>query len=202
MQVFHVNPEPGAQIHDTDPFATPDSDRSPVRRMRGRLAATVTLWTAGGSAASGTAGSGDRIAPAGLTVASTLVADGEPGRLLGLVDAESEFWAAASATGRFAVATLGPAHQQLADRFAGLFPAPGGLFATGEWTGTSYGPVPADAGAWMGCRLDGAREYGWSLLVEATIETVELVGENAPLMYHRGRYRGLTGGASASTASP
>jgi flavin reductase (DIM6/NTAB) family NADH-FMN oxidoreductase RutF len=201
MQVFHVNPEPGAQIHDTDPFATPDSDRSPVRRMRGRLAAAVTLWTAGdsaaGSAVSSPAGSGDRIGPAGLTVASTLVADGEPGRVLGLVDSESELWAAASATGRFAVATLGPAHRQLADRFAGLFPAPGGLFATGEWIDTSYGPVPADAGAWMGCRLDGAREYGWSLLVEATIETVELVGENAPLMYYRGRYRSLTGGASS-----
>ncbi|WP_442792087.1 flavin reductase family protein [Micromonospora sp. NBC_01796] len=179
--MFHVNPEPGARIHDTDPFATPETDRSPVRRMRGRLATAVTLWTAGG----------DPVPPAGLTVSSTLVADGEPGRLLGLVDEESEFWTSASATGRFAVATLGPAHRQLADRFAGLFPAPGGLFATGDWTSTGYGPVPADAGAFMGCRLDGFREFGWSLLVEATIEVVEVVGESVPMVYHRGRYRGL-----------
>lgn len=178
--MFHVNPKlpPGAQIHHTDPFATPAGERSPVRRLRGRLAATVTLWTAPG--------------PAGLTVSSTLVADGDPGRLLGLVDAESDLWAAVQEAGRFAVTPLGPPHRQLADRFAGLFPAPGGLFATGEWTPTEYGPVPADAGGWAGCRLDAAREYGWSLLVEATVETVELTADLPPLLHHRGRYPDLT----------
>lgn len=175
--MFHVNPEPGAQIHHTDPFATPAGERSPVRRLRGRLAATVTLWTAPG--------------PAGLTVSSTVIADGEPARLLGLIDEESDFWAAASASSRFAVAVLHPGHRQLADRFAGLFPAPGGLFATGAWTATEYGPVPADAAAWAGCRLDSSREYGWNLLVEATIEVVELVGDLPPLLHHRGRYREL-----------
>ncbi|MDG4790814.1 flavin reductase family protein [Micromonospora sp. WMMD1102] len=182
---------PGGQIHHTDPFATPEGDRSPVRRLRGRLPAPVTLWTA----YAGTTATGEPAAPAGLTVSSTLVADGEPGRLLGLVDDESELWAAASASGRFAVTLLGPAHRQLADRFAGLFPAPGGLFATGEWTHTGYGPVPGGAGVggWVGCRLDGAREYGWALLVEATVETVELTGTAAPLLHHRGRYRELAG---------
>lgn len=116
---------------------------------------------------------------------------GPAGRLLGLVDEESDFWAAASAAGRFAVAALHPGHRQLADRFAGLFPAPGGLFATGSWTSTEYGPVPADATAWAGCRLDSSREYGWNLLVEATIEAVELVGDLPPLLHHRGRYREL-----------
>ncbi|GAA3742883.1 hypothetical protein GCM10022225_28050 [Plantactinospora mayteni] len=180
---------PGGQIHHTDPFATPERDRSPVRRLRGRLPAAVTLWTAYAE----TTATGDPGDPAGLTVSSTLVADGEPGRLLGLVDEESELWAAASESGRFAVTLLGPAHRQLADRFAGLFPAPGGLFATDEWTRTPYGPVPGGAGigGWAGCRLDGAREYGWALLVEATIETVELAGTAAPLLHHRGRYREL-----------
>lgn len=182
--MFHVNPEPanlepGAQIHQTDPFATPAGERSPVRRLRGRLAATVTLWTAPG--------------PAGLTVSSTLLAEGEPGRLLGLIDAESDLWDAAQRAGRFAVAPLGPPHRQLADRFAGLFPSPGGLFASGDWTETGYGPVPADAGGWAGCRLDSAREYGWSLLVEATVEVAELAGDVPPLLHHRGRYRELTG---------
>ncbi|HEY0699057.1 MAG TPA: flavin reductase family protein, partial [Micromonospora sp.] len=120
-----------------------------------------------------------------------LVADGDPARVLGLIDDESELWAAVRSSGRFAVALLGPAHRQLADRFAGLFPAPGGLFAAGEWRGTPYGPVPADAGGWAGCRLDGARECGWSLLVEGVVETVELTGEHRPLLHHRGRYREL-----------
>ncbi|MFD0783956.1 flavin reductase, partial [Micromonospora azadirachtae] len=47
-------------------------------------------------------------------------------------------------------------------------------------------------GGWAGCRLDSAREYGWALLVEATIEAVELVEEVAPLLHYRGRYRELT----------
>ena len=67
-------------IHHCDPFATPEGQRSPVRRLRGRLAAPVTLWTAPG--------------PAGLTVSSMLVAGGEPGRVLGLIDEESELWSA------------------------------------------------------------------------------------------------------------
>ncbi|WP_372444594.1 flavin reductase family protein [Micromonospora humida] len=175
--MFHVNPEPGAEIHHTDPFAVPTGQRSPARRLRGRLAAPVTLWTAPG--------------PAGLTVSSTLVAEGEPDRLLGLVDPEADLWTAIEDAGRFAVAPLGPSHRQLADRFAGLFPSPGGLFATDAWTDTPYGPVPADAGSWAGCRLDTAREYGWALLVEATIETVEIVADTPPLLHHRGRYHQL-----------
>jgi len=166
--------EPGARIHATDPFATPEGERSPIRRFRGRLASPVTLWTAPG--------------PAGLTVSSTLVADGDPGRLVGIIDDEADLWAAASAAGRFAVAPLGPGHRQLADRFAGLMPAPGGLFHGYDWTHTPYGPVLAEAGAWAGCRLDGARELGWGLLVEATIEQVEIQSEAAPLIHYRGRY--------------
>jgi flavin reductase (DIM6/NTAB) family NADH-FMN oxidoreductase RutF len=176
--MFHVNHDPGAEIHHTDPFAVPAGQRSPVRRLRGRLAAPVTLWTAPG--------------PAGLTVSSTLVAEGEPDRLLGLVDPESDLWAAVEEAGRFAVAPLGPQHRQLADRFAGLFPSPGGLFALDPWIDTPYGPVPADAGGWAGCRLETARECGWGLLVEATIEAVDLAEETLPLLHYRGRYRGLT----------
>ena len=164
-------------IHHTDPFATPEGERSPLCRLRGRLVAPVTLWTSPG--------------PAGLTVSSTLVADGEPGRLLGLVDDESELWSAVEATGRFAVVPLGRAHRQLADRFAGLLPAPGGLFATGDWRDVGYGPLPADAGTWAGCRLVAARPLGWSLLVEATIERIELGGPDEPLVHYRGRYSEL-----------
>src|ERR687893_462697 len=99
--MFHVNPvEPGAQIHSSDPFATQEQDRSPVRRLRGRLAAAVTLWTT--------------VGPAGLTVSSMMVADGEPGRVLGLVDEESDFWDAVSVSRRFTVTPLGEDDQQLA----------------------------------------------------------------------------------------
>jgi len=175
-----VNPvEPGAGIHSGDPFATPESDKSAVRRLRGRLAAPVTLWTTPG--------------PSGLTVSSVLVADGEPGRVLGLIDEESEFWDAVSVARSFAVTPLGPGDEQLAERFAGLMPSPGGLFATGEWTQTEYGPVPAGAGTWAGCRLESDRPCGWALLVQATIEQFHLDAAPVPLLHFRGRYQRLNG---------
>jgi flavin reductase (DIM6/NTAB) family NADH-FMN oxidoreductase RutF len=164
-------------IHTTNPFATPEGDRSPLRRLRGRLAAPVTLWTAPG--------------PAGLTVSSTLVVDGQPGRVLGMIDDESDVWAAIEAAGRFAVVPLRPEHRQLADRFAGLLPAPGGLFASGRWRDEGYGPVPADAGTWAGCRFVAARPLGWAMLVEGTVERVELGTADEPLVHYRGRYREL-----------
>jgi 3-hydroxy-9,10-secoandrosta-1,3,5(10)-triene-9,17-dione monooxygenase reductase component len=168
-------------ISPSDPFATPDHLRSPVRRLRGRLPAAVTLWTAldqnGG--------------PAGLTVSSTMVVDGDPGHLVGVLDEESDLWAAIEHAGRFAVTVLTAEDRQLADRFAGLMPAPGGLFTGGGWHETAYGPVPAGRTGWTGCRLDGARPVGWGLLVEAIIETVELGDPQPPLVHYRGRYREL-----------
>jgi flavin reductase (DIM6/NTAB) family NADH-FMN oxidoreductase RutF len=170
-------------IHSSDPFATPEEDRSPVRRLRGRLPSPVTLWTTAGTASSA--------GPAGLTVSSVLVADGAPAHLLGLIDDESQLWETLRESGRFAVTPLGPGHRQLADRFAGLLPAPGGLFLGEEWLDTAYGPVPANAAGWAGCRLDQARPYGWALLVEGTVEHVEVGSADEPLVHYRGRYREL-----------
>lgn len=162
-------------IHYTDPFATPEPRRSPVRRLRGRLPAPVTLWTAPG--------------PAGLTVSSVLVADGDPGQVLGLIDDESDLWSALSAAGRFTVCPLTVGQRALADRFAGLAPAPGGLFAQEEWRQTEYGPVPAGDQSWAGCRFVSARRCGWGLLVEGTLERVSLSGDPGdPLLHYRGRY--------------
>ncbi len=172
-----ISDEPGGQIHSSDPFATPDDQKSAVRRLRGRLAAPVTLWTTPG--------------PAGLTVSSTLVADGDPGHMLGLIDDESDFWDAIEQSGRFAVTVLSPGDQQLADRFAGLMPAPGGLFAGDGWTDTEYGPVPSTGDTWAGCRLISSRVLGWALLVEAVIEKVEAGPLPRPLIHYRGRYTDL-----------
>jgi flavin reductase (DIM6/NTAB) family NADH-FMN oxidoreductase RutF len=122
-----------------------------------------------------------------LTVSSTLVADGEPGRVLGLIDEESDLWTALIAAEVFAVVALGPADRQLADRFAGLMPAPGGLFRNDPWRDTPYGPVPAEPRTWAGCRLADTRPAGWAMLVEAVIERVELA-DPAPLVHYRGRY--------------
>jgi flavin reductase (DIM6/NTAB) family NADH-FMN oxidoreductase RutF len=171
-------------IHSTDPFATPEDARSPVRRLRGRMPATVTLWTASGP--------DDR--PAGLTVSSTLVADGEPGLIFGLVDDESDLFAAVLASARFAVTVLADGDGQLADRFAGLLPAPGGLFADGGWEQTEYGPVRSRRHPWVGCALSSTRRVGYAMLVEASVQRVQFGGDETtdPLVRHRGRYVRLT----------
>jgi 3-hydroxy-9,10-secoandrosta-1,3,5(10)-triene-9,17-dione monooxygenase reductase component len=169
-------------IHATDPFAVPEEERSAVRRLRGRLPSAVTLWTALGPTGR----------PAGLTVSSTVVVDGDPGHLLGVLDEESEVWAAIRETGRFAMAPLRESDSQLADRFAGTMPAPGGPFVGATWRETEFGPVLDSVSGWAGCRLEEARPIGWGLLVAATIERVEIdpTVAAAPLIYFRGRYLG------------
>jgi flavin reductase (DIM6/NTAB) family NADH-FMN oxidoreductase RutF len=172
-------------IHATDPFATPDDARSPLRRLRARMPATVTLWTA----------YGPEERPAGLTVSSTVVADGDPGQILGLVDEESDLYAALRHAGRFVVAVLRDGDGQLADRFAGLLPAPGGLFAEGRWERTEYGPVRAGVHPWAACTLSSTSTAGYATLVQATVEKV-VFGERElpPLVRHRARYVRVTGG--------
>lgn len=166
-------------IHSgTDPFLTPEPERSAVRRLRARLVAPVTLWTAGEAGAR-----------AGLTVASTLVADGAPGHLLGLVDPESELWEQARRTGRLVMAPLAPPYRHLADVFGGVAPAPGGAFSLAAWRDTPWGPLLHDATTWCGAEVTDAREVGYAVLVDAVIKHVEIGADAVPLGHYCGRYR-------------
>lgn len=171
---------PHVSIHSGDPFAVPEAERSGLRRLRARLVAPVTLWTAG-----------DSQGRAGLTVASTLVVDGDPGRVLGLIDPESELWQVAQRTGALTMTPMSWRDQHLADVFGGLAPAPGGPFGLAEWRQTRWGPVLAAASTWCGARLDDWREVGYAVLVDAVVEQVEVGEDEPPLAHYRGRYRGL-----------
>lgn len=165
-------------IHSGHPFLPPEDERSPVRRLRGRLASGVTVLSAG----RGT----ER---AGLTVSSLLVADGDPAVVAALVDDESALWPVLRETGAAVVNLLGWEHRAVADVFAGVAPSPGGAFRTGTWTDGDWGPVLDGGLGWAGCRLVGdPRPVGWSLLLELTVEHVELGADADPLVHHRGRY--------------
>lgn len=168
---------PHVTIHYSHPFADPPSARDAVRAFRGRLAAGVTLWTALG---------GSR--PAGLTVTSVLVANGEPARLLALLDPLSDLADALAESGRAAVSVLARSQVQLAEIFAGQAPAPGGAFRQAEFEQTEWGPVPAGAETWAGVRLERTEEVGWSLLVTCVVEHVVVGGGDDPLVHHRGGY--------------
>lgn len=170
--------EPGIQIAVGDPFADPPGERDPGRRLRGRLTAPVTVWTAGTGRAM-----------TGCTVSSVLLAAGEPAHLLGLLSPDADLADTLEDTGRFVVHVLSLEHRALADGFAGLRPAPGGMFREQPYEQTPYGPELTGIANRARCRVSDVRTVGWSLLVEA--EVIDIVaGElDQPLLYSRGRYR-------------
>ena len=167
-------------IHSDHPFLPPEGERDPARRLRGRLGGTVSLWTAG-----------EGPARVGLTVSSYLVAPGEPAAVLGLLDPESELVDGLRETGAAVVQLLEWQHRDLADAFGGVAPAPGGAFRMADWEQTTWGPRLVGAPAWAGVRLaqQEPRMVGWSLLVEATVEQIDIGSEEQPLVHRRGRYQ-------------
>jgi len=165
-------------IHSEHPFADPEEERDPARRLRGRLGGTVSLWTTGSGAAR-----------RGLTVSSMVLAHGDPAHALALVDPEADLAAALATGGAAVVQLLEWPHRDLADAFAGLAPAPGGPFTLGTWEQTDWGPRLTGASAWAGVRLEDSREVGWSLLLDTVVEHVVIGEEQHPLVHRRGRYQ-------------
>jgi len=165
-------------IHAEHPFRDPEPD--PLRRFRGRVGWTVSLWT-----------SGDEPDRAGLTVTSFLVAAGEEGRILGLLDPDADLTERLLAGSRAVVQLLAWEHRALADVFAGTAPAPGGMFGQAEFEATGWGPRLATARSWAGVRLESEESVGWSTLVTTVVEHLEVGGDDAehePLRHHRGRF--------------
>jgi flavin reductase (DIM6/NTAB) family NADH-FMN oxidoreductase RutF len=162
-------------IHAEHPFLDPEPD--PVRRLRGRLGGTVTLWT-----------SGDEDHRAGLTVSSLMVAHGEPPRVLALLDPDSDLADVLHSTGRGVVQLLGWQHRDLAEAFAGTAPAPGGVFRMAEFEPTAWGPRLVGADTWAGVSVEATTTVGWSSLVTCVLDEVSVGQDLAPLVHRRGRY--------------
>jgi 3-hydroxy-9,10-secoandrosta-1,3,5(10)-triene-9,17-dione monooxygenase reductase component len=181
-------------IHPEHPFLAAPDDRDPTRRLRARLVAPVTIWAASAMEPGG------RNRLAGLTVGSTMIVDGEPSCVLGVIDPEAELWGAVQTSGRFTVNVLQWRDRNLADVFAGLAPAPGGEFLDAAWRTTAYGPA-LDGRTWAGCTLSDHRMVGYGVLVIGAIDEVAVdpheSGTDAPddrrtsadvLVRLRGRY--------------
>jgi len=112
------------------------------------MVSPVSVWTA--------LGRGHR---AGWTVSSFLVADGEPGEVVGVVDEDSDLadlLTHPQAQPAVVVNLLSWEQRSLADAFAGQAPAPGGVFRLGEWTESEWGPVLLGSAGWIGARLAAA----------------------------------------------
>jgi flavin reductase (DIM6/NTAB) family NADH-FMN oxidoreductase RutF len=163
-------------IHAEHPFLDPEPD--PVRRLRGRLGGAVTLWT-----------TGDPTERAGLTVSSLMLANGEPARLLALVDPDSELADLLPRSGLAVVQLLSWPDRDLAEAFAGTTPAPGGPFRQAAFEQTAWGPRLASAGTWAGVRLESGVDVGWSRLLTCVVEEITIGADDAPLIHRRGRYQ-------------
>ena len=170
-------------IHHSHPFEAGEQDRNPLRRFRGRMTSPVSIWAAT---------SGGR--RAGWTLSSFIVADGDPGEVIGLVDEESALADILPETTAVTVNLLGWNQRMLADAFAGVAPAPGGPFSLAAWNDTDWGPVLTNSLGWIGARLRPDPDHaGWGLLLRAVVERVEIQANPADelLCYVRGRYRSL-----------
>ena len=165
-------------IHSSHPFLEPEGDRDPVRRLRGRLGGTVSLWT-----------SGSDDTRAGLTVSSWLVAGGEPGRVLALLDPDADLTDELRRTGRGVLQLLRWSDRDLADAFAGTAPAPGGPWRMAGWTSTDHGPRLDHAVTWALLDVESDVEVGWSRLLTCRVGEVVVGEEEDPLVHRRGRYR-------------
>ena len=163
-----------------NPFVPPIEEREPLRRFRGRLAAPVTIVTAGSESRR-----------AGLTVSSLFVIEGEPGRIHLVVGPVTDLWDAIEETGRCVVHISNERHRGVADVFAGLRPSPGGPFTSVETTSSDWGPVITDMADRAYCSKIATSEVGWSGVVEAEVDRVELSEGGRPLVHHRGSYFGL-----------
>lgn len=167
-------------IHGEHPFVLPPEQRDPIRQFRGRLAAPVTIVT------SGEEGHG-----VGLTVSSLMVAEGTPPFMYFLVGGTTELFYAMDTTGKFVVHVCSSEHRARADVFAGQRPAPGGPFTGLDVRQTPWGPVIEDMGNRVFCSVADMDEDSYSIIVEATIDQLELEDLDDPLVYFRGRYRPL-----------
>jgi flavin reductase (DIM6/NTAB) family NADH-FMN oxidoreductase RutF len=142
--------------------------------------APVTVWTAG-----------QLPGGAGLTVSSVLVAQGEPARLLGLIDPTSALWEAAQETGAFVVHVLGIGDRALAERFSEVRPPIRGPFEGLQVANSPWGPVLGGSRPRVACRLAGSAPVGHGELVEGVIEELELPDLDDPLAYLHGSYRSV-----------
>lgn len=167
-------------IHSEHPFLPGPEDRDVVRQFRGRLAAGVTIVTAG-----------TETERTGLTVSSLLLIQGEPALAHLVVGPTTDLWYLAGESGRFVIHICRYQDRHLADVFAGLQPSPGGLFATVETAHSEWGPVLADVPDRAYCSLESNREVGWSGVLVGRIEAMEVSDLTDPLLHFRSAYRRL-----------
>lgn len=128
---------------------------------------------------------------AGLTVSSLFVNEGDPGEVHMVIGPLTDLWDALADTGRCVIHVAEARHSALSDVFAGLRPNPGGVFSGIEASVSEWGPVLVDLPNRAYCRVERLEERGWSGIVVAAIDHVEISELDQPLIHYRGAYHRL-----------
>jgi len=167
-------------IHSDNPYVDAPEHRDPVRQFRGRLAAPVTVVC-----------SGPPERRVGLTVSSLFLVEAEPPLIYLVVAPTTDLWEATD-SGRFVVHTCRFEHHQIADTFAGLRPSPGGMFVAVDVADSEWGPTLSDLPNRAYCTTLSQTETGYTGLIIARIDHIELEDLTTPLIHFRGRYHTLS----------
>lgn len=129
----------------------------------------------------------------GLVVISVVSLSAEPPKVIACVNRSSSTWPVIERHRHFAVNSLGPQHQKVAERFSGF----GGIkgndrYAGVEWTTMKTGAsVLADAVAAFDCSLDEMIDRGTHSIIIGSVEAVRTQDAGEALIYWHGAYRPL-----------
>lgn len=129
----------------------------------------------------------------GLVVISVVSLSAEPPKIIACVNRSSSTWPVIERHGHFAVNSLGPQHQKVAERFSGFGGAKGvERYAGAEWTTMKTGAsVLVDAVASFDCSLDEMIDRGTHSIIIGSVEAVRTQDAGDALVYWRGAYRPL-----------
>ncbi|MFE0337198.1 flavin reductase family protein, partial [Streptomyces sp. NPDC058955] len=168
--------------------AVREDERAPLdpaefRRVLGHFASGVTLVTTTGDAG-----------PTGFACQSFASLSLDPPLVAFMVARTSTTWPRIAAAGTFCVNILGADQGPLcrafavsgADKFAGV-----------EWSPAPVTGAPRLAGvpAWIDCTITAVHTGGDHLIVVGRVEALDAVQDGGePLLFHRGRFGGFSGG--------
>ncbi|VFU08893.1 FMN reductase (NADH) RutF 2 [Methylocella tundrae] len=152
------------------------------RNAMSRIAAAVHIVTTNGPAGLG-----------GITVTSVTSITLDPAMMLFCINKASASVDRIVENGVFCINALTPAHQVLADIFAGRTDQRlEERFAGADWTKLATGsPALREAAASFDCRLVEAKEVGTHLIMIGLVEAVVYGPEGESLVYAHRRYRTL-----------
>lgn len=138
-----------------------------------------------------TAGIGDD--RSGLVVISVVSLSAEPPKVIACVNRSSSTWSVIERHGHFAVNSLGPQHQKVAERFSGF----GGIKGNERYDGADWvtlktgASILSDAVAAFDCSLDEMIDRGSHSIIIGSVEAVRTQDADQALLYWRGGYRPL-----------